>query len=208
MLSEETTLSRLAGKYRWVRDIDRWTVAVASTADWRHMLLAYGADPERTVGQFEFGQIEALQGDDPDNLNYFVQLIHRGDKVVLVECNGWNGAYTDIARRCSLQGGRFFSVYWNLRTAGAITQAVDGRITARFGYLYPLAHQEWPGEVRPHWAIGNEVRTELANSMCFAHLESQTGLTFEVGWLTRRWPTYQVPAAHWLYRNTTGLGRP
>jgi hypothetical protein len=53
------------------------------------------------------------------------------------------------------RGGQFFSVYWNINAFGLLTQAIDGKVTARFESLYPfsLAPQQ-PGDVRPAWRWG------------------------------------------------------
>lgn len=112
-----------------------------------------------------------------------------------------------VISRCSSDGGWFFSVYWNVNAAGMVTQAIDGRITAHFEPLYPMAPDVQPWERRPEWAIGPEVELGLTRQGCMAQLEQQTGLEIRQEWLTEPLPTYRVPEPHDLYGNVDGADR-
>src|SRR6266498_2520611 len=99
---------------------------------------------------------------------------------VLLVTNGWSGSIPEIARRCSAHGGHFFSVYWNVNAFGMLVEAIDGKVTAHFESLYPIAPDPpQPDEVRPPWSIGPETEPRLARQTCLALMEQQTGLAFD-----------------------------
>lgn len=166
-----------------------------------------GQDPTAPVGDFQFAQLADLQGDDLDALICHVQVLDLGRYVVALENNGWSGSHPEIARRCSADGGRFFSVYWNVNAYGMLTQAIDCKITANFEMLYPVAPDEQPHEVRPAWAIGRETAIEVVRQTCFALLEQQTGLAIDPSWLGEQRPTYRIPEPHRLFRDVDGADR-
>lgn len=195
-------LDDLIDKYAWVKRMEAWTVAAVEGRGADEVVRIYGGDPAGPVGDYTFAEADALDGHDPDNIQFFLQVRSHGRYVVAVEHDGYSGSLPEIARRCSAGGGQFFSVYWNINAFGLLTQAIDGTVTARFESLYPfsLAPQQ-PGDVRPAWAVGPEVDVELAWQACLALMEQQTGLSFDLGWLAERWPTYRIPDPHWLLRD-------
>jgi hypothetical protein len=207
VLGHTPELGVLADKYTWVKEIDAWTVAVVSGVTRDDLVRTYGGDPDSAAGDYLFSQMGDLGG-DPDGLGFHVQVINAGDHVVAIENNGWSGSHPEIARRCSNNDRDFFSVYWNTNSFGLLTQAVNGKVTARFEFLYPIAPNAESGEIRPDWAIGEETDPPAARQTCFALLEQQTGVTIDPYWLGQQRPTYPIPEPHWLFRNVEGADQP
>ncbi|WP_309117048.1 DUF6461 domain-containing protein [Saccharothrix sp.] len=206
MLREPAEADDVTIRYAWVNEIEAMTVAIVRGSTSAQVLDVYGGNPT-SVGDYPFAQLADLQGDGTD-MRFHVQFIDLDDRVVVLENNGWSGSLPEIARRCSADGGEFFSVYWNVNGFGLVTAADDGTVTARFEHLYPYAPQAAPHEVRPDWAIGPEVEVETATQVCFALMEQRTGVEFDPSWLAVRRPTYQVPDPHWLYRRVEGADKP
>ena len=182
-------------KYAWVSEIEAWTVAVVTGRPADEVIRIYGGDPASPVGEHYFAQMPDLQGGGyPDSLRFHLQILNPGNHVVAIENNGWSGSVPEIARRCSANGGKFFSVYWNVNAFGMLVEAIDGKITAHFESLYPIAPDPpQPGEVRPAWAIGPETDPGLAWPTCLALMEQRTGLAVEQQWLSTPLPTYHIP---------------
>jgi hypothetical protein len=199
-------LGELLGKYAWVNDIEAWTIAVIQSHTAADVIGIYGGDPADPVGDYFFAEAASLQGMGyPDVLDFHLQILERDKYVVALENNGWTGSVPEIARRCSADNGRFFSVYWNVNAFGMLTEATDGRITAHFESLYPIAPEPpQPGEVRPPWAIGEAVDVALAWQACLVLMEQQTGLAFEQAWLTGTLPTYRIPDVDALLKGVQG----
>jgi hypothetical protein len=200
-------LEELIGKYAWVNDIEAWTVAVIEGKTRDDMIRIYGGDPGNSVGDYYFAQMADLQGPgDPEHLRFHVQVFTHGSFVVAVEENGWTGSLPEIARRCSAGGGQFFSVYWNVNAFGLLTQAIDGKVAARFEALYPIAPDPpQPNEIRPPWAVGPEPDVGLSWQICMALMEQQTGLAFDQQWLSDPRPTYRIPNPHWMLRDVENV---
>lgn len=194
MLSRE-----LIDKYAWVDEIEAWSVAVVAGTTPEDVLRVYGADPEAPVGDYTFSQMADLQG-AYDDLKFHVQAFEHDDRVVAWENNGWSGSHAEIARRCSTDDGSFFSVYWNVNAFGLLTQAVGSELTARFESLYPFdPDPPQPGDIRPTWAVGDDVDPGLAWRVCLALMEQQTGVAVDPGWLARPRATFRIPEPHTLY---------
>jgi hypothetical protein len=198
----------LTAKYAWVDQVEAWTVAVVRGRPADEVLHIYGGDPAGSVGDYPFGQLADLQGDGVTDLKFHAQLLDVDGRVVVIENNGWSGSLPEIARRCSANGGEFFSVYWNVNAFGMVTAATSGKVTAHFEHLYPFAPQAEPHETRPDWAVGPEVDVASAGRVCFALMEQQTGVAFDAGWLAESRPTYRVPDPHWLYRDVDNADQP
>lgn len=196
-------------KYSWANEIEAWTVAAVKGRTVDEVISIYGGDSADPIGTYHFAQMFDLQGDDPYNLKFHVQTFNRPPYVVVIENNGWSGSVPEIARRCSADDGQFFSVFWSLTGSGAVTQAIDGVVTAHFAALYPFSLEPpQPGDLRPDWATGPALDVELAWPACMALLEQQTGMAFDPSWLTEQRPTYRIPDAHWLLRDVEGTDRP
>ncbi len=202
-------LDDLIGKYEWVTSIDAWTVAVVEGPDADEVVRIYGADPADSVGRFSFGGAFGLQGDDYNNLKFHIQILDSARHVVVLENNGWAGSVPEIARRCSAEGGTFFSVYWNVNAFGKVTQAIDGRVTAYFESLFPFeSDTDPPTTIRPPWARGPRTTPGLAFQVCLALMEQQTGLAFDRRWLERSLPTYWVPDPGLLFQDVENAWLP
>ncbi|MFG1912912.1 DUF6461 domain-containing protein [Kribbella sp. NPDC048928] len=174
--------------YGWITWIDA-TIAV-STSPAALLLEAYGA--EAALGEHTFREASELQLETfPDHLTFHLQLRQVGDFTVLLESNGWTGSIPEVARRCSV-GGHFFSVYWNQNTDGQLTEAKDGRITARFNSVTAYYPYEVQFDTRPAWAIGPRPEPGTDVPLCLAHLEAQTGVAFQQTWLDEQMPTYRI----------------
>ena len=179
--------------YAWVRGIEAWTVAVIADRSLDEVVRIYGGDPNAPVGDYFFSEAVDLQGPHHTDLRFHLQVLEHAGHVVALENNGWSGSHPEIARRCSAQGGHFFSVYWNVIAFGMLTEAVDGRITACFEFLYPVEPDVEQGTLRPDWAIGPEIDVELARQVDMALLQQRTGVRIDPCWLTERLPTYRIP---------------
>lgn len=203
-------LAELVEKYVWVRDIEAWTVSVIEGRTPEKVISAYGGDPEISVGKYTFDEARDLQGrGGPDALQFHLQIVHQDWHVVAIENNGWSGSVPEIARRCSVGGGRFFSVYWNVNAFGTVCQAIDGKVTAYFESLYPFAPEPaQPGEVRPRWAIGPECDPELAWQTCLALMERETGFAFQRNWVKIKLPTYRIPDPDAMLRGVDNARQP
>ncbi|XVV02480.1 DUF6461 domain-containing protein [Actinosynnema sp. CA-248983] len=198
----------LAAKYAWVDQIEAWTVAVVRGCAADEVLRIYGGDLASSVGDYPFAQMADLQGDGVADLKFHAQLLDVAGRVVVIENNGWSGSLPEIARRCSADGGEFFSVYWNVNAFGMVTAAASGKVTAHFEHLYPFAPNTEPHEVRPDWAVGPEVDVASARRVCFALMEQQTGVVFDATCLAEARPTYRIPDPHWLYRDVDDADQP
>jgi hypothetical protein len=108
------------------------------------------------------------------------------------------GSIPEVARRCSV-GGHFFSVYWNQNTDGQLTEAKDGRITARFNAVAAYYPYEVQFDTRPAWAIGPEPEPGTDIPLCLAHLEAQTGVAVQQAWLDEPMPTFRIGDPAVLY---------
>lgn len=194
-------------KYLWVNDIEAWTVAVISGPAAREVIRIYGGDPAEPMIGLRFAELDDLRVRSDDAIRFHLQVTSRAGVVVAVENDGYSGAFPEIARRCSANGGSFMSVYWNIHAAGNVTQAVDGVIVASFEPLYPLAPDEGQWERRPEWAIGPEVELGLTRQVCMAQLEQQTGVEVRQSWLSEPSPTFRVPEPYFLYRDVEGADR-
>jgi hypothetical protein len=208
MLEGAPHLDELVETYHWVTEIEAWTVAVVEGVTRDHVLGVYGANPDRTVGDYLFAQLPDLQGNDPYELALHVQVFEHGKYVVAIENNGWSGSHAEVARRCSVGLGRFFSVYWNANAFGLLTQAISGTVTARFESLDPVAPIEYAHEIRPDWAIGPETELRVVRQTSFALMEQQTGLAFDPYWLGQQRPTYRIPEPYSLFRDVPGADQP
>jgi hypothetical protein len=198
----------LIDKYAWVNEIEAWTVSVVDGRQMDDVIRIYGGDPSTSIGEFTFAGVDDQRGPQLDHLEFYVQPLSLGERVVTIEHNGWSGSLPEIARRCSANGGRFFSVYWNVNGFGLITQAIDGKITATFEALYPFDPAEGQWDRRPDWAIGPAVDVNKAWQVDMALLEQQTGVEVDPGWLRMPLPTYAIPDPHWHYRDHPGADKP
>jgi hypothetical protein len=209
VLGHVTALDGLIARYSWVQEIEAWTVAVIEGRSADEIIRVYGGDPATSVGDYYFAQLADLQGPgEPEPLRFHLQVSTHERFVVATENNGWTGSIPEIARRCSAGAGRFFSVYWNANAFGMLTQAIGGTVTASFEFLYPLAPEAYPPEIRPDWAIGPEIEPNLARQACFALLEQQTGLRFDRDWLTEMRPTFRIPDPDVMLRDVPGARQP
>lgn len=191
------SLDYLARSYLWVNEIEALTVATIRGRTLAEVVRIYGGDPASPVGEYTFAEAGAL-GADPDRPEFHLRVAERDGHVVAVENDGYSGNDPEIARRCATAGGAFFSVYWNVDAYGMLTQAVDGELTARFESLYPLLPEPHAGEVRPAWAVGEQVGAESAWAVCFALMEREGGLAFRREWLGERVAAYRIPDPHRL----------
>lgn len=194
----------LLGKYAWVDEIEGWTVAVMRRRHIGDVVRIYGAGEAEPIGESTFVGMDEHRGPDLDRLELFVQVLELGEHTVTLEHNGWSGAFPEIARRCSADGGWFFSVNWNVNAAGMVTHAVDGEVIAHFESVFSIEPEPRGGDRRPAWAIGPRVDPQLAWQVCLVQLEQQTGVEVQREWLTRPLPTYRIPEPHWLYRDVEG----
>jgi hypothetical protein len=197
----------LSTQYTWVNAIEGWTVSAMRHRPTDDVVGIFSRGQAESMGAFAFADVDRLRGPDTSAVELFVQVVQLGMHTVTLEHNGWSGALPEIARRCSADGGWFFSVYWNIHAAGMVTQALDGRITAQFEPLYPLAPDVQPWERRPAWAIGPEVELGLARQVCLAQLERQTGVGVRPEWLAEPLPTYRIPEPYGLYADVIGADR-
>lgn len=194
-------------KFAWVHEIEAWTVAVIRGPAVDEVIRIYGGDPAEPVGALRFAELDGLRDESDDAIRFHLQVAQHSKFVVVVENDGYSGAFPEIARRCSAHGGSFFSVYWNINAAGFVTQAADGVIVARFEPLYPLAPDVQPWERRPEWAIGPEVELGRTRQVCMAQLEQRTGVEINQSWLGEPYPTFRIPEPYFLYRDVEGADR-
>jgi len=109
----------LIGKYAWVDEIEGWTVSVMRRRPADELAEIYGRGQDEPLGDVAFVDVDRHRGPDTSAVELFVQVAQRGEHSVTLERNGWSGAFPEIARRCSADGGWFFSVYWNIHAAGS-----------------------------------------------------------------------------------------
>ncbi|MFI7673305.1 hypothetical protein [Actinophytocola sp. NPDC049390] len=201
------SVDALVGKYSWVNQIEGWTVSVMRARPTDELVRVYGRGQEVPLGDLPFAHMDRHRSPDTSAVELFTQVAQFGGHTVTLEHNGWSGAFPEIARRCSADGGWFYSVYWNIHAAGMVTQAIDARVTAQFEPLYPMAPDVQPGERRPDWAIGPQVALGLARQVCMAQLEQQTGVEVRKEWLVEPLPTFLMPEPYGLYTDVDGADR-
>lgn len=177
-------------RYAWADDhgagIESWTVAVVEGRSPDDVVRIYGGDPDKPVGERYFAQLYYLQGDERRGYKFHLQVLTSGEHVVALENGGYTGNLPEIARRCSVDGGRFFSVYWSPSCPPQLIQAIDGQLTAYF----KLAST---GEPAPPWIKDLSVDAKKLRSTALALMEQQTGLAFDRDWLTAARLTYRIP---------------
>lgn len=202
-------LNEQIDSYGWVNDFEALTVAVVHGRSRDEVLRIYGADPDRPLGDHPFAQARELRhlGAAAES-NLIILRPEPGPAVIALENDGYTGGVPEIARRCSADGGRFFSVYWNVNAFGTLIEAVDGTVTAYFEHLYPLAPHAEAGEKRPSWAIGAEIGVDKAKAACFALMEQRTGVAFDRHWLNEPRPVYAIPDPHRMLKGIEGVDRP
>lgn len=182
----------LMNKYGWVDtayDL-ALTVAVIEGSTTAELVSIYGGKPGEPVGLLSFGESEVPEQDFG---HYFtLQVNDLGSHLVAIENNGWSGSVPEIARRASRDGGRFFSVYWNVNGLSHVVQAVDGTVAA---YFEPLFANQEPqvGDIHPDWLRGDDFNPEHYKSASLAAMEDQTGIAFDRAWLDEKVPTYRIP---------------
>src|SRR6266545_2181684 len=121
-------LEELIDKYAWANDIEAWTVAAVEGRSASDVIRTYGGDPDNPIGDCHFAQLFDLLGPgEPEPLRFHMQVLTHGEFVVAIEDSGYSGNVPEIARRCSVDGGRFFSIHWNIHAAGTLIQAIDGK---------------------------------------------------------------------------------
>lgn len=171
--------------------INSWTVAVVEGRPAAEVVRIYGGDPDKPDGERYFAQLYYLQGDEQCGYKFHLQGVAAGDHVVALENHGYTGNLPEIARRCSADGGRFFSVYWSPSSRPQLIQAIDGRLTAYFD-LRP-GEEPYTGVLAPLWISNLDVDAAKLRSTSLALMEQQTGLAFDRDWLTEVRPTYRIP---------------
>lgn len=196
--------------YEWVKQYEALTVSVVKDRDRDDVLRIFGADPSNpVVGYYAFSQLPDLQGDGVMSpLGFFVQAFQLRTDVVVLENNGWTGGTPETARRCSADGGLFFSVFWNANAQGTVLEARDGKVTALVEHLYPLLPVAYPHEVRPEWAIGEAVDVDDAQAKCFQLMETQTGVHINSAWFAQKRQTFEVPDPTVLFADVEGADQP
>src|SRR5687767_4735341 len=78
----------------------------------------------------------ALSGSFHAGYPQFVLAARRGDWVVDVEDNGWEGSRPEVLRAVSAST-RAVSVYENVNAQGYFSLAVDGAVAVQFELLFP-----------------------------------------------------------------------
>lgn len=199
-------LEAMPSKYAWVNKVEGWTVAVMQCRPVEEVVQIYGGDDAEPMGELAFIDMGRHRNPDISRVEFFMQIVDCAEHMVVLEHNGFSGAFPEIARRCSATGW-FFSVNWNIHAAGMVTQAIDGAIVAHFEALYPFHPKTEEWERRPPWAVGPEVDVNVAWPVCMAHLEQQTGVAVEERWLTEAHPTYRIPMPYGLYHDIPGADR-
>ncbi len=181
----------LAERYAWfdqARDMDM-TLAVITSRSGSEVVSLYGGDPAEPVGMVPFQQ--AFVSEEDFGRYFHLQVKNLDGYVVAIEPNGWSGNIPEIARRASVAGGQFFSVYWSPSASGVL-QAIDGTVTASFDPV--LLDPTSAFDVNPAWASETDfARVDRLRSTCLAFLEQQTGLAVERAWFDEPLPTYRIP---------------
>lgn len=185
----------MLGWYAWANDqcagsIESWTVAVVEGRSAEDVVRVYGGDPDRVVGKYCFAQLCYLQGDERSGYKFHLQVLASGDHVVALENHGYTGNLPEVARRCSADGGRFFSVYWSPSSRPQLVQAIDGQLTSYFDLC--LGEEPNTGEPAPPWIKNLNIDLAKLRSTSLALMEQQTGLAFDRDWLTEVRPTYRI----------------
>ncbi|MQA61612.1 MAG: hypothetical protein GEU86_08955 [Actinophytocola sp.] len=183
-------------RYAWADDqgagsIESWTVAVVEGMSAEDVVRIYGGDPDRVVGEYRFAQLYYLQGDERSGYRFHLQVLARGDHVVALENHGYTGNLPEIARRCSADGGRSFSVYWSPSSRPQLLQAIDGQLTSHVDLC--SGEEPYTGEPAPPWIKNLNVDLAKLRSTSLVLLEQQTGLAFDHDWLGEVRPTYRIP---------------
>jgi len=185
-------MRELRAKYAWAdEDHDlAWTVGVFERFAADAMLAIYGGGRGDHLDEMTFDDAMTLRNDHFDEFAVVQFKMHERYGVA-IEPNGWTGNVPEIARRASVDGGRFFSVYWS-PSACQILQAKNGQVTASFDPNF-IGLPAGANDLLPGWVGDDEFPLEQLNASCLAAMEQQTGLAFNRGWLDAMLPTYRIP---------------
>lgn len=163
----------------------------------------YGGDPTQSIGSLTYD--DATVPHEDFGKYFHLQIRACGPYVVAIENNGWTGNLPEIARRASVDDGRFFSVYWSPSASG-ILEAVNGAVTA---YFDPVLFD--PGskfDVYPAWAHESEMEIRILRAVSLAYMERQSGLEFDRTWLGEKLPTYRIPDPDLMLNGVDGARLP
>lgn len=112
--------------YRWLRGSSlevAATVTVVTGTDVADVLRAFGADPDRPESMRAIDEdLMARRSTDP-----WVAVLEKGDAVLAVEYNGWQGSTGPVLTRASA-GGRAASMYWNVNALTRLSFAEYGEV--------------------------------------------------------------------------------
>lgn len=184
-------MRKLIERYSWIERLDVvMTVAVIQGRTEQEVVSVYGGDPSRSA-MMTFSEAEDA-GSEEFGEYFHCQVFSHGHDVVALENNGWSGSIPEIARRASEDGGRFFSVFWNVNGVFRIVQAVDGQVVAWFDPMYG-GERVGPADLIPEWISGLSLQTGHLRAASLALIEQQTGLAFDRRLLNTRLPTYRIP---------------
>ena len=179
----------MTARYAWAdSDADlAWTVAVVDGLAVSDALTLYGAGDG--LGELAFEAAMVLRNQHFDD--FAVVQVHSGDRLLMVEPNGWRGSEPEVAAKVSAGGGSFFSVYWS-PVAIRILQASDGVVTGHFEPTF-IGETAGAGDLLPGWVEPEDFPLDSLNSTCLAAMESRTGVAFDRAWLEVPVPTYRLP---------------
>jgi Family of unknown function (DUF6461) len=127
-----------AADYAWFEDHplrQAFSITLVRGLDEDEALRRFGGERgrPRTLTLAEAG---ALSGSFHAGYPQFVLAARRGDWVVAVEDNGWEGSRPEVLRAVSA-GTRAVSVYENVNAHGYFSLAVDGAVAVQFELLFP-----------------------------------------------------------------------
>jgi hypothetical protein len=168
-----------------------WTVAVIQGRAEREAVAAYGGSVKTMIGRLAFETANTKRIERMGEYGV-LQIKAIDDSAVAIEPNGWTGNVPAVARRLSISGGYFFSVYWS-PSAFQILQAHDGQVTGLFDPNF-VGLPAGANDMLPGWVADHTFPLAHLKSACLAALEQQTGLAFDQDWLSEPLPTYGIPA--------------
>lgn len=185
-------MRQLIDKYAWIKAYDTlsWTASVIRGRSEPDVVSIYGGDPAQPLEPRPFE--DALIPDEDFGTWFYLQTVSTGTAVVAIENNGWTGTVPEIARRASVNGGQFFSVYWTVEGRWHILQAKNGQVTASFDVLQAVNRTD-PFDKLPGWLNDVDLSDDSLDATCLAILEQRTGVVFDQRWLVAPLPTYRIP---------------
>ncbi|OIK01589.1 hypothetical protein BIV24_00775 [Streptomyces colonosanans] len=174
----------LVTRYAWADadEPDAFTFSVIAGKTEDEVIQAFGGDP-RASRLMTFAETVEEQAGHLYEDYELLRVVSAERHVIAIEW-GYYGSIPEIARRASVDGGEFFSVYRSLNARYQVVHALDGRVDGMFD-PFELEDAAWmePEPEVPAWAEGVAFHMETLCAESFALMERTMGVAIDPGWM-------------------------